>query len=78
MKPSGASRDEENGIDIHPEVSHDLAVGDRANSDKHLEELGLCQILRKVVDDQVGARVIDDAPSAWVWRGRRSVLRPGC
>lgn len=42
----------------YPKISHDFAVCHRSNSDKHLEEFALRQILRQVVDDQIGPRRI--------------------
>ena len=45
-------------VATNPKVTHDLAIGHRANGDKHLEQLTLRQVLREVIDDEVAPRVI--------------------
>ena len=60
--------------DNYPEIAHDFTVGHRPNGDKHLEQFAFRQILRQVVDDQVGTRRII-LGTARVGARRRTVVR---
>jgi hypothetical protein len=59
---------------IYPKISHDFAVCHRSNGDKHLKEFTLRQILRQVIDDQIGPRRIITGTTR-IGAGRWSVIR---